>query len=37
MKHTYHVKLLLELFISIVNTKLLKAVYFKCFKPENTK
>lgn len=37
MQRTHHVKLLLKFFISVVNTELLKAVYFKCFKPGHTK
>lgn len=33
----YQVKLLLKLFICIVDTKLFKAVDVKCFKSENKK
>lgn len=31
----YQVKLLLELFVCVVDAKLFKAVDFKCFKPED--
>lgn len=33
----YQVKLLLKLFVGIVDTKLFKAVDVKCFKAENKK
>ena len=34
---TYRIELLLKFLICVVDTKLLKAIYFECFKPVNIK